>query len=332
MQLQHQSPSRAHDFHSIDTRQRYTGMNDFTNTGPQGPGDTNANGGPSVTATWVGGTQRAYSGSGAVAAAYANGNKPPADAKPLTGTRSGMSGVDPSELVPSDLVSIGGTETTLAAAKAAGLVLRGPDGLWYPVDAAYEAATNGEWADADERSQKNDDAMTEGETAELADTFDRAGGEAVRVAHDILQDGEAKESSIGALAARLQMEPAEAQARVGRMVEAYRNEAVKVTAQKTGASVDTVRAAFDWAADSGHPGARTAMQQHFNTGQPNYAEVVRDYTLHVARTDPQSLLSADLPAGFSLNRTEYGVLVLKHPGGMTQTLESAIYAGLIALG
>jgi hypothetical protein len=134
----------------------------------------------------------------------------------------------------------------------------------------------------------------------ITNALTHAQGETIGVALSVIDSGgQVSEASVQQLAARLNLEPAQARAQIEKVRDAYVHEAVTHTAKVTGTNDTMAREALA-AAEQRNPSAyRQAAEEHFSTGRPAYDTFVREYVAELDKTDPGSILNAAPVPGYS---------------------------------
>nr|WP_281720940.1 hypothetical protein [Nitrosomonas nitrosa] len=250
----------------------------------------------------------------------------------LQANRNGFP-VPMSDLRPTDVVTVPGFgDTSVEVAASMGLLVKDAAGQWRAANTAELSAlqkpTN-EARQGEDAKQERTSWMTDDEEAQLSAVYSQAPDEATRVAVEIIEGGEAGDTTMNAFASRLGIAPEQAAVIADQAGAAYFKEAVAMTADRYGYSADGIREAFAWAAERGI--GREAMQQHFTHGRSDYGDVVMKYMLHSAAHDPARWLEADMPAGVRITRDAgSGELVFNSPKG-NMALAAAIRARLIAI-
>jgi hypothetical protein len=148
-------------------------------------------------------------------------------------------------------------------------------------------------------------------------------------ANFIADGGTIDENMLGSLARGLGVDPAEAQDRVDRISEAFRQQAAETIARL---GVDP-EAAFEWARENDQAGlAQAIRQQVHDRSTAGYKALAQSYLMSLDQIDPEAILSATFGEGISAFRAGNGAVVIQTPDGEQLSWRQAVEFGVIRVG
>ena len=245
-------------------------------------------------------------------------------------------------LRPTDKVTIGGMETTLAVAERLGAVTRdAATGVYQNVSEGQLKEVNGaaqaerkqaaavtEAAKAKEAAQaaRLPDAASEQAAAEIESSV--TPGTATRALLDIIDTGNVRSGVLERAASEAGIQPAEMGAKLGAAMKGFQAQAAAFAAQR---GVD-MEQFTDWARTHHAGDLKNAMQRHVQQRDVGaYGALVGRYMENLDRIDPQSILSAKFPdTGMSAFKAADGRIVLNIPGHGQVSWSAAVKAGLVS--
>jgi len=235
-----------------------------------------------------------------------------------------------SEMTDESLVTIDGMTVQIGTLELQGFVRKTADGR-YEVAPKVATEATGEGNNESNTTERTDDGVKAEPLApeverNLAEAFTQAPGEALAIADAILRDADPS-ASVGHLASRLGIEPAEAQARVDAAMEAYQSEAFKMAGRQIGS--ENVADAFGWLQENRPSQLKDAMRSHFDTGRPDYQALLVDYVAN--GLDPETIMATSVP-GYTFSQGPDGQVLVKLANGMQTTWATAVTAGLMPVG
>lgn len=269
--------------------------------------------------------------------------------KPVTGKNSFGRNLSGSELKADSIIDVGGLQTTLAAAKAAGLVVE-VNGQHYYAGAAPRPFADPSHANNAPRVEENDGAQKQQQqqddiSPELAAdqelqaaTFDpQAGavlaevgdklqsGEIQSVTRDLVEQGSLTPEAINLVAQRLGVTPEEAAAKANTVHAAYLQQANTAV----GPVADAV---FDYARTTAPQALKDAINAHVQNGDlSGYRALHRTFIENLDHIRPDFLLSQDAVKALNGRRESDGTLTIETSKGVRTSWKNAIRLGLIPM-
>lgn len=235
------------------------------------------------------------------------------------------------------IVNIGGVETTVRAAMAAGYVQQNQDGTFSMV--SQEARQQAQQQRQQEKAQAEAEALgMDGTDAALDQSAEAtiatfanhvSPTTAVGAVLDIANGLPIRDSHITQAASQMGKEPAQVRAMVDQVRGAFEAQARSVV-DRVGPHADDV---FAWASQD--PKGRDLMKQAIQDQAlkrttSGYQKVAQAYLENLDAHNPEALLNAQLGEGLEIRKGQNGKLILKTPKGEME-YRSAIKAGLIKI-
>lgn len=235
------------------------------------------------------------------------------------------------------IVNIGGMETSIKAAMAAGRVQQNPDGTFSVV--SEEARQQAQQQRQQEKAQAEAKALGADGTPEAVDdhtetTFTTlvngiSPSTAMGALLDISNGQPVRDSHIVQGASQMGVEPSQLRAMVAQVQGAFETQA-RAVVDRSGLSSDEV---FAWASQD--PKGRDLMKQAVNQQAQyrttsGYQKVAQAYLENLDTHNPEALLNAQLGEGLEIRKGQNGKLILKTPNGELE-YRAAVKANLIKI-
>lgn len=227
------------------------------------------------------------------------------------------------QLTDKDIISVGGGETSVAAAINARLVSRNPDGSLEVLDPSVSASPSDEGpAEAPLEAM---DRETESLITQAAES-----GEDLAVAAivaDVSKGVDASDNDLGMIASRLGMEPEVVRQNYETVRDQFTKQASDRVSKDTGLPAEAI---FDWAWQHKPDLMQKAIQSHLNDRSTNgYNKVAREYILNLDQSDPEGLMEALRRNGFkNVEKNSKGKILFDDGSGQTE-YRSAVLGGVI---
>jgi len=233
------------------------------------------------------------------------------------------------------IINIGGTETTVKAAMAAGYVQQNPDGSFAIVSqqarAQVQQQRQQEKAQAEAEAlglDGSDEALPQSAEATISTFANRVSpSTAVGAVLDIANGQPVRDSHISHAASQMGVEPSQVQAMVDQVRGAFETQARNVVG-RSGVDADEV---FSWAYQNKPEMMRQAIHdQAIKRTTSGYQKLAQVYLENLDAINPDALLGAQLGDGLEIKKGANGKLVLKTPMGEVE-YRSALKSGLIKI-
>jgi len=244
------------------------------------------------------------------------------------------------DMTPDSVVTIDGLGTMkLAHAEDAGFVTRNPDGSYVLGQGGSTPPHFTEAADQEQRQDDDEQEHPDLKVERLDDAAEAAFSELVQhtdggtqfvALSELIETGEVSARTLGAAASQMGIEPDQVSAKMAPVIEAMTEQANAGVAE---AGVDP-EAVWEWAWDNEPDALKDAMHHHATKGnRSRYAPLVQAYVRDLAKSDPQTILNAELgPNVKSIRQDEQGRIILEGVDGRTYEWSSAVRAGIVRLG
>lgn len=235
------------------------------------------------------------------------------------------------------IVNIGGVETTVRAAMAAGYVQQNQDGTFSMV--SQEARQQAQQQRQQEKAQAEAEALGADGSPEAVDqgteniisTFANSVSPSTVMGAvlDLSNGQEVRDSHIIQAASQMGKEPAEVRAMVDQARGAFEAQA-RAVVDRSGLPADEV---FAWASQD--PKGRDLMKQAVHQQatmrtSSGYQKVAQAYLENLDTHNPEALLNAQLGEGLEIRKGQNGKLILKTPKGEME-YRAAVRSGLIKI-
>jgi len=233
---------------------------------------------------------------------------------------------------PNSIVKVGGMETSVAAAVAAGLLQRNGDGSYSETgDGSQVSSQAPQEPQQPQEQQQQDPAATKVEDLpqqlhEYAQDFcSRVDNVTVTSAvNALINGGDLSDNLVGQIAGQMQLEPGEVRGRTDQIRAAYTEQAYKMVGEHA-------QAIFDYANAHEPRALQAATQKHVTQEDPRaYDEVVRSFWLNLDRYAPAAILSANNAKDVGARRESNGSITVELKGYPRMSWQAAVRAGLIA--
>jgi hypothetical protein len=225
-----------------------------------------------------------------------------------------------------DIVSVGGTETTVQNAAALGLIEQDQSGRWVlvpdgPSRALASEATPEETPDEGEALP---DASIEANLAGLCASITPT--TQVAMAQQIIASGEINSGTLARAAGEGSIEPEVLNERISSVMDGFQAQADS-TVRKLGA--DDTQQFYDWCRQNHPDGLRKAMNDHvMGRTTQGYQPLFNAYVETLAEHSPEDVINASFGSGITARMVNNQV-ILDIPGNGQMPFRSAVKAGLI---
>lgn len=235
-----------------------------------------------------------------------------------------------SELRESDLITVHGTEITVALALRQGYLARSPSGVLEQTGlAAREVeAQNAPKPEAEKPYEEAlGDTQAEGALGELCSKT--SADAQIAIMSSILTNGEVSKTALMRAADQAKMDPGHVQRMVEGFAEEFHNQAARTVAK---AGVTDPQAFFDWAAENRPNEFRTARERHVMERNPKVFEALaKDFLTKGPGYATEDLLAAQMPEGMTIRQGRDGEVIIGHPSIGETSLKAALKQGLIKI-
>jgi hypothetical protein len=234
------------------------------------------------------------------------------------------------------IINVGGGETTVKAARAAGLVIANADGSFSMVSAATRAQVQ------QQKQADQDKARAEAQAEELGEveivapqiegtisTFANSVSPSTVMGAvlDMSNGVDVRDSHIIHAASEMGIEPTQVRGMVEQVRSAFEAQA-RATVEKTGLTSDEV---FAWANEHKPELMKEAIRhQATQRSTKGYQKIAQAYMENLDTINPEALLSAQLGDGLRVKKANNGRIVVETSKGDIE-YRAAIRAGLITV-
>ena len=230
-----------------------------------------------------------------------------------------------SDITEASIVNIGGIETTIKAAMAAGMVTRNADGS-YAVAGGQQAPQDQPQADPNDGMESLGDEAVEASITEIATKA--AASDVVGVINALSKGEGIPETAVGRIASQMGLEPGEAMHRAETIRAAFETQALN-TIGKSGFEAQDVVA---WAWENRPDLMKQAIyKQATERTTKGYDGVVKAYLGGLEKSSPQTILNAKLPSGMTAHQQQDGTIMVTTPQG-NFSWSSLLRMGAISVG
>ncbi|ANY77002.1 hypothetical protein BB934_01195 [Microvirga ossetica] len=232
-------------------------------------------------------------------------------------------------LQPTDIIQIAGTETTVANAEALGLVERDQHGRYIATpDGPSRALANEpqEEAPQEDQGEALSDATVEADLAALVQAS--TASTQFAILGQLVSDGEVNPNTMSRVSSELGIHPQEAEARLGKVIEGFKAQAVSTFHQ---AGIEDPEGFISWAQHNRPDDFKAAMHSHgVERTTKAYQPLVSEYLATIADRDPEAVLEAQLGSGITATK-QGNTVILTIPGVGQVDFKTAVRERLITV-
>jgi hypothetical protein len=237
-----------------------------------------------------------------------------------------------SAITKDSIVNVGGSETSVKAAIAAGLVQTNADGSFSVVSQAARVQAQQQQRQAQAEAQNLEIGPQEGVAPQVEDTIHTFASSVspstvMGAVLDFSNGQEVRDSHIHQAASEMGIEPSAVRSMVDQVRGAFETQA-RAVVDNCGLSSDEV---FAWAYQNKPEMMKDAIhQQATMRTTKGYQKVAQTYMENLDTINPQALLNAQLGQGLKVMKANNGKIVIQTPKGQIE-YRAAVRSGLIKL-
>jgi hypothetical protein len=210
-------------------------------------------------------------------------------------------------LEPTDIVQLPSGETSVQVAESLGLIERDVHGRYVLVpDGEARALANEQPKETPQEDLG--EALSDAVEADFSNLVSGSSASTqFAILGQLVNDGEVNPNTIGRVSSELGIHPEETQARLGKVVESFKGQAVSAFRN---AGVDDSDGFVEWCQHNRADAFKEAMQNHVieRTTQV-YQPLVQEYLSTIADRDPEAVVGAQLGDGISVRQVGKTVLL-----------------------
>ncbi|WP_404292409.1 hypothetical protein ACD578_08935 [Microvirga sp. RSM25] len=231
-------------------------------------------------------------------------------------------------LQPNDILQIAGMEVTVAIAESQGLIEKDVSGRYVlvPDRPSQILAENTPQESLEDQGEALSDAAVEADFAALVQAS--TASTQFAILGQVVNEGEVNPNTMHRVSSELGIHPQEAEARLGKVMEGFKAQAISTFHQ---AGIEDPDGFVAWAQHN-HPGDfKAAMHSHgVERSTKAYQPLTQEYLSTIADRDPEAILEAQLGQGITATK-QGNTVILTIPGVGQVDYKTAVREGLISV-